>query len=208
MIFNWYDNGIASPYSSELSELRPQVQRSQKSQDGGDDQSKNLHAPLRKKPQEALEAYTSVGGASQPIEPALISQQIMSQPVHTLRHDVSYEKAYLFLKERSIKHAPILNKDNRLAGILSDTNLLKATSALTPDGKQMNFLKKQVGDIMITPVLTAKPGTDIRLVARILFHENMGAILIMDDDEKLAGILTRNDILRTVMNHPNLKLWI
>ena len=73
-----------------------------------------------------------------------------------------------------------------------------ATVSPTPD----------VRDIMATPVLTAHADTEIREIARVLFEERIGAVPIVDSQGQLVGMVTRSDILRTIMNHAPLDLWI
>ena len=50
------------------------------------------------------------------------------------------------------------------------------------------------------------PETEIRLIADVLIKERIGAMPIVDEKEKLVGIVTRSDILRTVVKAP-LELW-
>ena len=66
----------------------------------------------------------------------------------------------------------------------------------------------QVADVMSSPVFSAHPQTPIRDIARVLFAERIGAIAICDDEWKLVGILTRSDILRTLLNNAPVDLWV
>jgi CBS domain-containing protein len=40
-----------------------------------------------------------------------------------------------------------------------------------------------------------------------MFQEKIGALPILDEAGKLVGIITRSDILKTVMNTVPLELW-
>jgi acetoin utilization protein AcuB len=57
-------------------------------------------------------------------------------------------------------------------------------------------------------VLTAHPDTSIRDIARVFFEERIGAVPIVDRGETLVGIVTRSDILRTILNSAPLELWV
>ena len=64
-----------------------------------------------------------------------------------------------------------------------------------------------VASIMKTNVLTARPATEIRSVANVMFKQRIGAMPIVDEGGKLVGILTRSDILKAVINRAPLELW-
>ena len=58
-------------------------------------------------------------------------------------------------------------------------------------------------------MLSAHPDTEIRLIARTMFEQKIGAMPILsEEDDSMVGILTRSDILRTVVNRAPFELWI
>ena len=57
-------------------------------------------------------------------------------------------------------------------------------------------------------VITATPDTRIREIARLLIERRIGAMPIMDKYDNLVGIITRSDVLRAVVNHAPLELWV
>jgi CBS domain-containing protein len=59
---------------------------------------------------------------------------------------------------------------------------------------------------MHAPVLTATPSTAVNQVARIMFEERVGAMPIADEAGNLVGMITRNDILRTLVSKDRLHL--
>ena len=56
-------------------------------------------------------------------------------------------------------------------------------------------LDVEVEFVMSTPPITAKPTTPLWEVARKMYENNIGSILIVDEDGKLSGIITRRDLL-------------
>jgi len=60
---------------------------------------------------------------------------------------------------------------------------------------------------MTPEVLTASTDTDIRYIARLFVERRIGAMPIVRNN-KLAGIITRSDILSAVMRHFNLEIWV
>lgn len=53
----------------------------------------------------------------------------------------------------------------------------------------------RVRDIMVAPVLTARPATPLAEIARLMLDHRVGAIVIVaeDDPEKVVGIVTETD---------------
>ena len=90
-------------------------------------------------------------------------------------------------------------------GIVSDRELLEAAARLGDPGNAAG--QETVGDLVEARVLTALPSTPIREIARILFEERIGAMPIVEYGV-LVGIITRSDILRALINHAALELWI
>ena len=60
---------------------------------------------------------------------------------------------------------------------------------------------------MRSPVLTAVETTDVRLIARLFVEYHIGAVPVLAGHE-IAGIITRSDVLRAVMLHYGLELWV
>ena len=57
-------------------------------------------------------------------------------------------------------------------------------------------MPKTVGEIMSSPVVTAKPKTSVREVLELMEGKYIGAIVVVSDDNKPLGILTERDIIR------------
>jgi acetoin utilization protein AcuB len=139
---------------------------------------------------------------------ALQAKQIMSTTVRALAPSTSVAEAWSLCRALRFRHFPVVEEqDGKLVGILSDRDLLRVGG--TPDAAPVPDVGDlQVADIMSSPVFSAHPETPIRDIARVLFAERIGAIAICDDDWKLVGILTRSDILRTLVNKAPLDLWV
>lgn len=93
---------------------------------------------------------------------------------------------------------PITSKAGVLTGILSDRNLLN-----------LNLNHSEAVKSIATPeVITALPTTEIREIAKLMFEERIGSVPIVSVKGALVGIITRSDILRTVINKVPFELWI
>lgn len=132
-----------------------------------------------------------------PREKAILAKQIMTTTVISVGAESLTSEARKIFKEKRFRHLPVLSKEGRLVGILSDRDFI--------DRPVMSDYAK---DAMTTNVLTARPETQIRIIASVMFKERIGAMPIVDSESRLVGILTRSDILRTLVNQAPLELWV
>ena len=108
------------------------------------------------------------------------------------------------IHQHRYRHVPIVSAEDKLVGIVSDRDFIAPPGAGKPD---IAARGERLEDVMITNVLSARPGASIREIARVMFEERIGAMPIVSEDERLVGILTRSDIVRTVINQAPLELW-
>lgn len=55
-----------------------------------------------------------------------------------------------------------------------------------------------VGRLMSSDVVTITPGTSVEEAANLLLQENIGSVVVVDENEKLKGILTSTDFVQIV----------
>ena len=137
----------------------------------------------------------------------VLAQAIMSQPVQTLGPQVSLREAWRFFSLRRFRHVPILNAQERLVGVLSDRDILRAVDDLDDPDTWPNE-ERSIADIMSTDIIAARPDASIREIAQVLFEERIGCMPIVDESGTLVGLLTRSDILSTLVNEAPLALWV
>lgn len=128
----------------------------------------------------------------------ILASQIMKRPVVSLSQDATLKEAWELISRRRFRHVPIINKEGKLVGIISDRTLLNETSQFNPNAAQGDRVKI-VKDIMVTKVLTARPETDIGYIAKVFIEEKVGGMPIVDHQGLVVGMLTRSDILRTLV---------
>jgi acetoin utilization protein AcuB len=130
----------------------------------------------------------------------LLARDIMSGNLATLPPKASLADAWELVSKKGFRHIPIVSSEGRLVGIVSDRDLL-LKAALVSASDQQSDSGFTVDVIMKTKILTASPYADIRHIARVLFEHHVGAMPIVDEQEKLAGMITRSDILRELIEH-------
>lgn len=130
-------------------------------------------------------------------EQTIVASQIMKSPVISLSPETSLEEAWKLFTAHRFRHVPVINSEGNLVGILSDRGLLKAISPFNE--VPQDHKKRIVSDIMVTDVLTAHPNTDIAAIAKVFIEKRIGAMPIVTGEGAIVGMLTRSDILRTIV---------
>lgn len=143
--------------------------------------------------------------------PALHAYQIMTAPVVTLFRETTITQAWTLFRERRFRHVPIITRDRKIYGILSDRDLLRyaaVSGKIPPYAESAPEASTDISSLIKTRVITASQDTEIRQIARILFEQRVGVMPIVSESGTLDGIITRSDILRTLVNHAPLELWV
>ncbi len=125
---------------------------------------------------------------------------IMKTDIQTVYPDDRVVHARRIMIDNDIGRLPVTQK-GELVGIVSDIDIAFAFADLkrnVPLGKQKHRLDKLlVEDTMKTPVIYTTTDTNIKKAASIMLEENIGALPIIEND-KLIGIVTRTDLLKTL----------
>ncbi|MGB5987724.1 MAG: CBS and ACT domain-containing protein [Desulfobacterales bacterium] len=128
--------------------------------------------------------------------------RIMQRDLITIPPDTSVIEARRIISEHKIDHLLVVDKGERLMGVLSDRDLKQswASSATTLSQHELNYLLDQLTAalIMSTKIITVMPETTVERAARIMQESNISALPVMDKD-KLVGIITRTDVMQVLL---------
>ncbi len=122
-------------------------------------------------------------------EEEILALQIMSFPVITLYEDDTLEEAWGLFKKSRFHHIPVISRQGKLVGILSERTIFHELYLFGGD--------KKIVDVMKKDVFTSKSNTPIKKIAQLFVIERIGSMPIVDNAGNLIGIITRSDILRT-----------
>jgi acetoin utilization protein AcuB len=110
----------------------------------------------------------------------------------TITAQASISEAIELMKINSIRHLPVVTKDNLLEGFLTLADLKQG---LIPS--MLGDLSLR--DLMIKDPITVSPDDDIELAARLIYNHKIGGMPVVKD-RRLTGIITATDILRTFID--------
>lgn len=123
----------------------------------------------------------------------------MSKPVVTISPETTINEAFDLLRKKEIQRLPVLSKDGKLIGIVSDHDLINASPspATTLSIWEMNYLlaKIKVEDVMTKKVITVDISTPIEQAARIMADNKIGGMPVMDGDQ-VVGVITDTDLFK------------
>ncbi|NIB40719.1 CBS domain-containing protein [Pseudomaricurvus alkylphenolicus] len=156
---------------------------------------------------EAIEVLRGIqSSAEKERRPVYQAGQIMSKPVVTLPLSASLRLAQDMFQRHGFRHFPVADSHQRVHGLVSDRDLLAATSELSAAGRQYPTSAK-VTAVMHGQVLTASADTNLRYLAEVMLAHHVGSMPILDEDGRLQGMVTRSDILRTITHQVPIELW-
>ncbi len=126
----------------------------------------------------------------------------MTRKVFTVAPDSSVSDAVKLMKEKKIKHIPVV-KDERLKGIISDRDIkeFSPSKATALDIYELHYLlaKTKVKDLMKTKVFTTTPDTPIEEAAMSMFDNGIGSLPVLQGST-VVGIISDRDIFRVLVD--------
>ena len=137
--------------------------------------------------------------------PALTVGQIMTREVTSLEADHSINLAAAVMEWRHIRHLPVV-RNGKLLGLVTHRDLAKAQAhllalparELLKDGAQT--LSVPVVEIMRREIWCVTASTPVLEAARIMVDHKFGCLPVVDDQERLVGIVTQIDLLRMLVD--------
>lgn len=146
----------------------------------------------------------------------LAQEQLAYRPMHTLRAaDVMQRKVAfahvddnlldgaMHMLQTGVRHLPVVDGDCRVMGVVSDRDVRKVvgdTRALVETSSRRDILERtSVAEVMTGDAATASLDTPLDTLGRRLIHEHVGALLIVDDRQRLVGVVSYVDVLRALL---------
>ena len=126
----------------------------------------------------------------------MIIEDIMIKDVITLTQDATIEQAIETVKEKKIRHIPIVDDNQNLVGLLCDVDIRSATPSIFRIDEYKDDLLKPVSEIMVKEVLTAHPLDFVEEVAYTFYDRRISCMPVVSN-QRLIGIVTETDLLHT-----------
>jgi len=140
--------------------------------------------------------------ASVPVA-AVMTKEVISVAV---KDDISHA-ARLF-SEHNVSGLPVTDEERHVVGVVSEADILGSIGMerghtfrdimrrLLGDPLPGGRKGEKVGDVMSAPPITVRPDTDMGAAARILTERRIKRLPVVDNENRLIGIISRADIVR------------
>jgi acetoin utilization protein AcuB len=121
----------------------------------------------------------------------------MVTDLKTVTGDTLMTDAQDLMKKEDIRRLPVV-ENGRLVGLITWADIQKAapSSATSLSIWELHYLlaKLKVKDVMTKNLITVGPNTTIEEAARLAREHKIGSVLVVEDKERLVGLLTDTDI--------------
>lgn len=134
-----------------------------------------------------------------------VAKEEMTVNLISVSKNDSLLTAYKKMQNNRIRHLPVTDADGNMVGILSDRDVSRAMhSHVIKNGytksEEITFdEEEQVQDYMSFPVRISGKNRALKDVAKEMVKEKVSALLVLDDDDSVLGIITTEDLLRVLI---------
>jgi acetoin utilization protein AcuB len=129
----------------------------------------------------------------------LVKDRMTLNPV-TVAPDTFFLEAMRLMGERGFRHLPVVDKKGNLIGIVTQTDLLRASPspATALSVSEVNYLlaNLRIREVMSSPAITAVEDAPLEEAARVMVGNKIGCLPVMRDG-KLVGVITETDIFKS-----------
>jgi acetoin utilization protein AcuB len=129
----------------------------------------------------------------------------MTRKVITADPEDSIFAAQERMAKHNIRHLPVVDKENRLIGIVTDRDIRSALpysffrEGISAEEKE-KLSSLRIKDIMNRKIISISPTYTIQDALLLIQNSKVGALPVVDDQGKLTGILSVRDLLRAFIN--------
>lgn len=128
-------------------------------------------------------------------------QDHMTSPPITVTPEQTVAEAIDLLQQHNFRHLPVVNGDGLLLGILSDRDLRSARPSSVARSKERHHVEERVRNTPIALVMTRDCLHLSRFStlddALLIFQSRkIGALPVVDDEERVLGIFTMGDLMK------------
>jgi len=126
---------------------------------------------------------------SEPPRPPTSVGDIMTNSVITLSPYHTFQEAVGLMANRPFRHFLVVEADGKLAGVISDRDLLRVLTR-SPDRSKTN-----VGEVMTRETVTVRPKTSLSTAVGEMLQHRINCLPVVDERGKVCGIVTSTDLL-------------
>ncbi|MGY6022751.1 CBS domain-containing protein [Streptomyces spinosirectus] len=135
---------------------------------------------------------------------------LMTHAVVRARRDTPFKEIVELLAENGITAVPVVDELDHPLGVVSEADLLRKCSARTdPSGatpvphleawERAKAEGARAEELMSAPAVCARPEWTVVEAARVMARRNIKRLPVVDEADRLRGIVSRGDLLRVFL---------
>ena len=135
-------------------------------------------------------------------------KDVMTTQVVWMEHDTPYAAIAAALRQHRVSAFPVLDDDGRVIGVVSESDLLAKLALDGGEGRMPGMITgilrqhemekaraTTAEDLMTSPAATVSPDDTVEHAARLMYTRRVKRLPVVDEDNHLAGIVSRADVL-------------
>ena len=138
-------------------------------------------------------------------------RDVMTQEVVTVNEHASFKDVAMLIAERRVSAVPVLDREGRVLGIVSEADLVlkEEYPEGPPEGRMFQGRRRRIAqakaagdtaaELMTAPAVTIGPDASVAEAARLLHHNGIKRLPVVDPAGPLLGIVSRADLLKVFL---------
>jgi CBS-domain-containing membrane protein len=131
---------------------------------------------------------------------------VMTKDVVAVGPGAGFKECVRLLRVHRISALPVISKDCKLLGIVSEADLLakEEQRGSEPGGFNLGGNGRRASawtaeDLMTSPAIAVGPAASVPEAARLMHRRRIKRLPVIDAEGRLVGIVSRSDLLKTFM---------
>ena len=131
--------------------------------------------------------------------------ETMNTNLVSIAPETKLSEVRTLMKENNFRHLPVVDKDGKLIGIVTDRDMRDASpSSLLSEEEYQSTLDRvmqhTVSEIMTKDPLTISVYFTLQDTLMVMGSRKVGALPVVDEDGYLKGIMSTRDLLKAFVN--------
>jgi CBS domain-containing protein len=126
--------------------------------------------------------------------------EIMQTSLQTVRPGATVAEAITTLVDAHVMGLPVLDRDGRLIGVLSTSDVLQAIAESGGQDEREAVFDTMVEELMTREPKTIGPNATVKDAAQQMLYLEVHRLFVVDHS-KLVGVVSQSDVVRTVAMH-------
>ena len=136
----------------------------------------------------------------------MLVKDFMIKNVYVLEENESLRSLLELMVDKRVGGVPVVNKENKLVGMISDGDVLSGINPKTYAGYYIYYIEnldenilakadQPIKQFMRKKVVAVQENNDLEDVLKLLAHHHFKKIPVINDKKEIVGIVSRGDMI-------------